>query len=119
MATFPTYADILYNGYSKKRESALLRSEMDSGPPKQARIKQNVMEVHSVKIYVASNANFQLFESWYSSDISEGASWFDFVDPVTGSTKSARFKDGGYTATPMTPDMENWEISAQIEIWVS
>ena len=117
MATFPAYANILYNGYSKKRESALLRSEMDSGPPKQARVKYNVMEVHSVKIYVSSNANFQLFETWYSDDLAEGANWFNFTDPVTKSTVQARFKDGGYTATPMTADMENWEIAAQIEVW--
>ena len=118
MATFPVYANILFNGYNKKRESALLRSEMESGPPKQARVKYNVMEVHSVKIYISTKSDFQLFETWYSDDIAEGASWFDFTDPVTGSTVQARFKDGGYTATPMTPDMENWEISAQIEIWV-
>lgn len=117
MATFPVYADILYNGYNKKRESALLRSEMDSGPPKQARVRYTVMEVHSVKIYVSTNANFQAFETWYSVEINEGANWFDFTDPVTKTTKQARFKDGGYTATPMTADMENWEITAQIEIW--
>jgi len=117
MAAFPSYADILYSGYSKKRESSLLRSEMDSGPPKQARVKSNVMEVHSVKIYLASNAYFQSFEQWYRDDISDGASWFDFTDPVTRTTIQARFRDGGYTATPMTPDMENWEITAQIETW--
>lgn len=117
MAAFPEYANILYSGYSKKRESSLLRTEMDSGPPKQARIKSNVMEVHSVKIYLSSKENYQYFESWYESDIADGASWFDFTDPITGSTIQARFRDGGYTATPMTPDMENWEISAQIEVW--
>lgn len=117
MATFPSYANILFSGYNKKRESSLLRSEMESGPPKQARVRYNVMEVHTVKIYVSSNANFQAFETWYSDDINEGASWFDFVDPITGATVQARFKDGGYTATPMTADMQNWEISAEIERW--
>jgi len=119
MATFPAYANILFNGYNKKRESALLRSEMESGPPKQARVRYNVMEVHSVKIYVSSNADFQSFENWYSNNLNEGASWFDFTDPVTLSIVQARFKDGGYTATPMTPDMENWEITAQIERWAT
>lgn len=117
MATFPTYANILYNGYQKNRESALMRSEMESGPPKQARVKSNVMEVHNVKIYLASKANFLLFESWYADDIFDGASWFDFTDPITGNTIQARFRNGGYAATPMTADMENWEITAQIETW--
>lgn len=117
MATFPTYANILYSGYQKNRESSLMRTDMESGPPKQARVKSNTMEVHTVKIYLASKANFQSFESWYENDISDGASWFDFTDPVSGLTVQARFRDGGYAASPMTADMENWEVSAKIEVW--
>lgn len=117
MAALPAYAKILYNGYSKKRESSLLRSEMESGPPKQARYKYNVMEVHSIKIYLDTKINFQSFESWYKNDIKDGSSWFDMADPVSGSTIEVRFKDGGYTATPMCADMEKWEIAAQIETW--
>lgn len=117
MATFPSYAQILYNGYSQKKESALLRTEMDSGPPKQAMVKSKVMIVRSVKIYLASKANFNSFETWYDTDLSNGALWFDFVDPVSGSTIQARFRDGGYTAQPMTPAMQDWEVSAQIESW--
>jgi len=117
MATFPAYANILYNGYQKNRESALMRSEMESGPPKQARVKSNVMEVHNVKIYLASKANFLSFESWYANDIFDGASWFDFNDPITGSTIQARFRNGGYAASPMSADMEHWEVTAQIETW--
>lgn len=117
MATFPAYANILYNGYTKNRESALMRSDMESGPPKQARVKSNVMEVHSVKIYLASKADFLSFESWYANDIFDGASWFDFVDPITGNTIQARFRDGGYAASPLTPAMEKWEVTAKIETW--
>lgn len=117
MAAFPNYAQILFNGYSKKRESALLRSEMDSGPPKQARVKYNVMETHNVSIYLSTKSDFQSFETWYSDTIGEGSAWFDFVDPVSGSTVQARFKDGGYTAKPMAANMEQWEVSANIEIW--
>lgn len=118
MATFPTYAKILYKDYSQKKESALLRTEMDSGPPKQAKIKSKVMVVRNVKIYISSKINFQSFESWYENDLSQGSAWFDFVDPVSGSTIQARFRDGGYTAQPMIADMSKWEITAQIESWV-
>lgn len=118
MATFPTYAQILYSGYSQKKESALLRTEMDSGPPKQAMVKSKVMIVRSVKIYLASKADFASFETWYNTDLSNGALWFDFIDPVSGLTIQSRFRDGGYTAQPMTPAMQDWEVSAQIESWV-
>ena len=117
MATFPSYANILYQNFSQSRESALIRSEMESGPPKQAKIKSKVMQVQNVNIYVASKADFASFQSWYQSDINEGADWFNYVDPITGSTISARFRDGGYDATPMTANMENWEIKAKIEYW--
>lgn len=117
MAAFPNYAQILFEGYQKARESALMRTDMESGPPKQARVKSNVMEVHTVKIYLGSRADFQSFESWYANDIADGASWFDFTDPISNTTKQARFRDGGYTAQPMTAEMENWEVSAKIEIW--
>lgn len=117
MAAFPNYAKILYSGYQKNRESSLMRTDMESGPPKQARVKSNVMEVHTVKIYLSSKSDFQSFENWYRSDIADGASWFDFTDPISGSTVQARFRDGGYSASPMIADMSKWEVSAKIEIW--
>lgn len=118
MATFPTYAKILYKDYSQKKESALLRTEMDSGPPKQAKIKSKVMLVRNVKIYLSSKSDFQSFEVWYDTTLSQGSAWFDFTDPVSGLTIEARFRDGGYTAQPMIADMSKWEISAQIESWI-
>lgn len=119
MASLPTYARILYDGYSQKRESALLRTEMDSGPPRQAKLYSRVMITRSAKIYISSKSNFQSFETWYATSINEGASWFDMTDPVSGSTIQARFVGGGYNATPMTADLENWEISVNIESWGS
>lgn len=118
MATLPTYINVLFDGYSQKRESALLRSEMEYGPPKQAKTKSLVMITRSAKLYLASKANFQSFETWYRTDINEGVSWFNMTDPVSGSTISARFVGGGYTAKPMTPAMQKWEISVEIESWV-
>lgn len=119
MATLPSYVNILYSGYSQKRETALLRSEMEYGPPKQAKIKSLVMITRAAKLYIASKTDFQSFETWYRNDLNEGVSWFYMTDPVAGGTLTARFVGGGYTATPMTPDMENWEIGVQIESWVS
>lgn len=118
MATFPAYAQILYKDFSQKKESALLRTEMDSGPPKQAKVKSKVMLVRNVKIHLQSKADFTSFETWYDDDLDQGSAWFDFIDPVSGSTIQARFRDGGYTSQPMSAAMEKWEITAQIESWV-
>lgn len=119
MATLPTYVKILMDGYAQKRESALLRTEMEYGPPKQAKVKSLVMVTRSAKLYLSSKAYFQSFETWYRNDINEGVDWFSMTDPVSGSTVNARFVGGGYTATPMSAKMEDWQISAEIESWVA
>ena len=119
MATLPAYVNILFSGYTQKRESALLRTDMEYGPPKQAKVKSLVMITRQVKLYISTKSNFQSFETWYRNDLNEGVSWFDMTDPVANTTITVRFKDGGYTATPMTADMENWEIGAEIESWVN
>lgn len=119
MATFPSYAKLLFEGYSQKRESALLRTEMEYGPPKQAKIKSTIMLTRSAKIYLSSKADYVLFEEWYSQDINEGASWFNFTDPVSNQTIQARFVGGGYTAAPMSASMEQWQLEANIESWVT
>lgn len=119
MATpsFPAYANIQFSGYGQQRESALIRTEMESGPPRQAKIKSRVMLTRTVKIYLASKANFRAFEAWYANDCNQGAAWFNFVDPVTGNNVAARFVGGGYSATPVVGGMEGWMVDAKIESW--
>jgi hypothetical protein len=115
--TFPSYAKLLFSGFSVKRESAVLRSDMESGPARQTKVRSTVMITRSVKIYLPTLANYQSFEAWYSSDINEGASWFNFTDPVSGTSKLARFVNGGYTATPLMGGMAAWTVEAKIETW--
>lgn len=119
MATLPSYVKILYQDYSQRRESALLRTEMESGPPKQAKVRSRVMLTRAAKLYLSSKADFQSFETWYKDDLDEGSLWFNMTDPVSGSTVEARFVGGGYTATPMSAAMELWQVEVNIESWGS
>lgn len=116
-ATFPSYAKIQLAGYSQQRESALLRTEMESGPPRQAKVRSRVMLTRTVKIYLKTKADFVAFESWYANDCNMGATWFDFVDPVSGSTVQARFVSGGYQAQPIVGGLNAWLVDAKIESW--
>ena len=68
-------------------------------------------------IYLATLADFRLFEYWFSVTINEGASWFNYADPVSGTTKEARFVGGGYNATPSGAVLSGWQVSAKIETW--
>lgn len=115
--TFPSYAKIQFDSYSQQRESALMRTEMESGPPRQAKVRSRVMLTRSVKIYLATKADFQAFETWYASDLSLGASWFNFTDPVSKALVSARFVGGGYSATPVTAGLSGWMVTSKIESW--
>ena len=117
MATLPSYAKIVFSDYAQKRESALLRTEMETGPPRQVKIRSRPMVTRSVKFFIKTLANFQAFEAWYKDDLVEGSSWFNFTDPVSHATIQARFVGGGYTAKPVTPLMEAWEIAVNIESW--
>jgi len=117
MSVFPSYAELLISGYGEKRESVLLRTEMESGPPKQARIKSRVMVERAVAIRLMSLADYQAFVAWFALDLDEGAGWFDFNDPVSGVSKPARFVGGGLEATPTTARLNGWTINAKIETW--
>lgn len=119
MATLPSYVKILFQDYSQRRESALLRTEMESGPPKQAKVRSRVMLTRAAKLYLSSKADFQSFETWYREDLDEGALFFTMVDPVSGSNIEARFVGGGYTATPMSAAMQLWQVEVNIESWGS
>jgi len=115
--TFPTYAKIQFAGYSQQRESAIMRTEMESGPPRQTKVRSKVMLTRNVKLYFATLADFQSFEAWYAAELSLGALWFNFPDPVSGTTVSGRFVGGGYSATPLVGGLAAWIVDAKIESW--
>ena len=115
--TLPSYAKILFAGYQQQRESALLRTDMESGPPRQNKVRSRVMVTRTCNLFFDSEADFNSFETWYAGDAHEGSLWFNFTDPVSGSVKSGRFVGGGYTATPLVPDLSKWQIDLKIETW--
>ena len=77
------------------------------------------MITRTCNIYFNSLSDFQSFETWYATTLSEGALWFDYADPIDGATKSARFVGGGYTANPLGLVNGSWQINAKIESWGS
>lgn len=116
MPTFPSYAKLLYAGFSEQRESALLRTEMESGPPKQAKIKSRVMVTRPVSILLESRADYLAFVEWFITDLNEGSAWFDFFDPVRRVIKQGRIVGGGLEGKP-TAGLRVWTINTKIETW--
>lgn len=117
--SFPSYAKILLSGYQQQRESALLRSDMESGPARQSKVRSRVMITRTCNIHLSSLSDFQAFETWYSTQLNEGSSWFSYIDPIDGSSKQARFVGGGYTSMPLGLANGSWQVNAKIESWGS
>lgn len=118
MPTWPAYAHMLRDGYTVTRESALQRTEMESGPPKQARVRSRVMVRRAVTVRLATKSDYLAFLAWFSGSIAEGASWFDWPDPVDGQTKPARIVAGeGLQQTVTGQRLGDWRIPLMIETW--
>lgn len=118
MASLPNYVHIQLDGLVYRQQSALLRTEMESGPPKQAKFKSRVMVEQDMTLFIQSKANYTSFMTWFNTDISYGADWFTYTSPLTGNTISARIKGGTInSATPLDPNLEFWKIQVTLEQW--
>lgn len=116
MASLPSYVTVLREGFAERRgTNALVRTQMEAGPAKQRRISTRLMVTRSVELLIDSKANYLLFAAWVKADLTMGADWFDWLDPVDGTTKAARLVNGEYTATPYGSDA--WRVSATFETW--
>lgn len=95
-----------------------MRTEMESGPPRQTKVRSRVLVTRQVVIDIDSGANYALFKTWYGTTINEGADWFTWTDPVDGVSKSARFAGGGFSASPVSRNVAaHWLVRASIETW--
>lgn len=117
MATLPSYVRILFDQYAEQKESGILRTEFENGPPRQAKFKSRTLKTRTAKLFIEPKANFLAFETWFADDLEQGALFFDFTDPVSGTTKQGRFVGGTYVAKPMSASLAQWEVDCQIETW--
>lgn len=117
MATWPTYATIAADGFWQRRESAVLRTDMESGPPKQAKIKSRVMVTLDAKVYIQTLADYNSFITWFNTQINRGADWFDWLDPVSKTIKQARIVNGQIDTEYPRVQMRSWVLQLKLESW--
>ena len=115
MATLPSYVRILFDQYAEQKESGIIRTEFESGVPRQAKFKSRTLKTRSARLFIEGKGNFLSFETWFVEDLAQGALFFDFVDPVRGQTLQGRFVGGVYNARPMTAALDLWEVDCRIE----
>lgn len=114
MASFPDYLKPLVDGFAEEPEPMVLRTDMESGPAKQA-TSASLAVVTRPMMYAADLAGYQAFKSWLKT-IHYGADWFLWTDPIDGLAKQARIVGGKYRATPDKSKFY-WRISLSLETW--
>lgn len=117
MATFPTYAKLLFNGFAVEQAPAVRRTNMESGPPKQAKILSRVMVTRAVTYKISSAADYTSFMVWFNTTLGYGVSWFDWTDPVDSVVKTARIVDGKIKCVPVVKTLAEWDIHFNLETW--
>jgi hypothetical protein len=117
MATWPSYAEIKGEGFAENAQSALERTEMESGPPKQVRVRSRVMVQRPVKVLIRTAANYASWLTWFRTTIRHGADWFDWTDPRDSTTNSARIVGGVTTNELAAGVLGQWLLSMTLETW--
>lgn len=117
MATWPAYAEIKLDGFGLEPESALLRTDMESGPPLQTRTKSRVMVPMQMIVRFMSKASLLDFLDWWRDDLGLGAGWFDFTHPVTGLTVQARIAGGKLGRYEPAGSLDRWHMPLTLEYW--
>lgn len=117
MASFPSTGKLLFIGFAEKREKAVQRTDMESGPSKQIKVRSRRMITRPVT-YLFAKTDYLAFMAWVAADINMGVDWFDWTDPVDGVTKDARIVDGDVSdAKPRQGHFSHWLVSFQLETW--
>lgn len=118
MEVFPAYAKLKFSGFGKKRQPAVERTEMESGPAKQLQTLSRVLLPRSVTYAFDSAADYANFIAWFTANIHRGTDWFTWTDPETALAVTARIVGGSLDAErPIRRPLDMWEVSFQIETW--
>jgi len=103
MAEFPTYAQILADGFTESFDPAVERTDMERGVPKQRLINTQVLVKLNATLLFRSAADVDAFEAWYFDAIKR-IGWFQMKHPRTGATITARFEGGSIgSLSPLAP----------------
>ena len=108
MATLPSYAQILFDGFGEEFDPSVERTEMERGVAKQRLLNTQVMAEIPVSLLFATPADTAAFEDWYFG-VLRRIDWFQMPHPRTGATITARFKGGKIgRLAPRSPRMTRY-----------
>jgi len=115
---FPNHKALEFDDLQNQVDPGVLRTEMESGFSKQARLYSQPVFIRSFT-YVFTAVQYDAFRTWWKDDIGLGSGWFDWIDPVDGVTKNVMMINGLFSALPVNlgdgsePD---WRVNFQLEV---
>ena len=65
-------------------------------------------------------SEYMQFRTWFRDEVSRGAAWFDWTDPVDDTLKQVRMVNGDYEAVPYKVSDGaplDWLVSFSLESW--
>lgn len=118
--SFPAYAQFLLDGYAISIASGVARDDMDDGYTQQTPLQSRGLVTIPLTYRLRSEADFESFEQWRRVDLANGALFFAWRDPrdrfgVT--TRRARIVKGEVQYKPLTPRMDEWTATFQLEYY--
>jgi hypothetical protein len=100
-SSLPNY--LLQDGFSKTYADNLVRQDMSVGPPKARR--RSTSGVTPIKgRQVLTSTQLATFSTFFETTLSDGATTFTWVDPITRATASFKFASPPTVTTTGGPD---------------
>jgi len=101
---------MMINGLSAKRNTSVVRTQMDAGPNKTRRRYTASTKIIKGKLFLDESQRFEL-ERFYQTVLADGVLRFNFTDPQTLETAEFRFTED-YTENSVDG---KFEISMSLE----
>ena len=113
---FPTAAKLMHD-IVVRRESAVQRTQMETGPAKQAAVRSKVLVTREVQYAFKTLTDYNAFIVWFNGDAGRGALWFFWTDPVDDVSKLSRIVDGLIEEERPNKTMDVWVLKFKLETW--
>lgn len=115
MIAFPTYIDIDATTYQVEHTAVVLRSDFDSGFPKQRQAYCAGFKKISFEVLVPGHKKVDFIDWW--NLVGKGALWFSFIDPETQSETRARLTEFNLNFSAQDKQLRKWRSSISLEVF--
>lgn len=113
MEAWPSYAKVLLNGFEESADYGVLRTNMDSGLPKQRKRFGKAIVTRSASCIVTKE-QMMTFKTWVKDNLDGGVLSFTWTDPLDKTPKTSRIVGGKIQWNPVESGYI-WKATFQIE----